>query len=271
MNTRELSTVACCAAILASFLLSAGTWLALGELAGFGVLAFAMPLAVDGYVVTAITVWLASGIPAGVARQAKYNLYGIGAASVVAQASYHGWLVGTGSPGKALLAVVVGALPPLVAVLAVHLRARAVREVSEAATPAATLQRRPEAVPAPPPAARPEVIEQPTSPIPGRSAQHMPASPQSVPPQATPVYAVVASSSAVPPAESLGEAAPARHKVEESRSQSSAHGTSEPDVRRMLAEGLTTAQIAARLGCSPRTATRRIAAVRAQRRLVGVS
>lgn len=278
MTMRQLSTVACCVAILASFLLSAGTWLALGTLAGFGVLAFAMPLAVDGYVVTAITVWLADGIPASVASQAKYNLYAVGAASVIAQASYHGWLIGTGSPGKASLAVVVGALPPLVAVLAVHLRARAVREVSEAATPAATPQRRPEAAPAPLPAARPEVVtpavtasSQLATAALGLSAQRTAASPQSAPPRATAQFAAVASSPADPPAAVPAKVAPAPHKVEKSRSPSSGNGTGELDVRRMLADGLTTAQIAARLGCSPRTATRRIASARAERRLVGVS
>lgn len=135
MTMRQISLAACVLAILASFVLSFSTWLALGLLAGFGTLAVALPFCVDGYVVTALTTWLLPGTSDHLARLAKANLYGIGLASVISQAGYHGWLVGAGSPGKAVLAVVVGALPPAVAVAAVHLRARDVRELaSETAT-----------------------------------------------------------------------------------------------------------------------------------------
>lgn len=135
MTMRQISLAACVLAILASFVLSFSTWLALGLLAGFGTLAVALPFCVDGYVVTALTTWLLPGTSDHLARLAKTNLYGIGLASVISQAGYHGWLVGAGSPGKAVLAVVVGALPPAVAVAAVHLRARDVRELaSETAT-----------------------------------------------------------------------------------------------------------------------------------------
>jgi hypothetical protein len=124
----------------ASFGLSASTWVALAELAGFtatytlpaGVvarLAWLMPLAVDGYVVVALVMWMAP-VPLRVARFARTNTYAAAAIGVLAQSCYHAlvtWSV-TGVPWRAGLAAVVGALPPAVAGLAVHMRALTRRE-----------------------------------------------------------------------------------------------------------------------------------------------
>lgn len=134
MTLREISTAACWLTITASFVLSFSTWLALGQLAGFGVLAVALPFCVDGYVVTSLTTWLMPEVSAKLARFARANLYAVGLVGVTAQAGYHGWLVASGTPaggqGQILLATAVGALPMAVATLAVHIRARVARELA---------------------------------------------------------------------------------------------------------------------------------------------
>lgn len=134
MTLREISTAACWLTIVASFVLSFSTWLALGQLAGFGVLAVALPFCVDGYVVTSLTTWLMPEVSAKLARFARANLYAVGLVGVTAQAGYHGWLVASGTPaggqGQILLATAVGALPMAVATLAVHIRARVARELA---------------------------------------------------------------------------------------------------------------------------------------------
>lgn len=237
---RQISLAACLLAILASFVLSFTTWLDLGTLAGYASLAVALPFCVDGYVVCALTTWLLPGSSDRLARLARLNLYGVGLASVLAQASYHGWLVGSASPGKALLAVVVGALPPAVAVLAVHLRARDVREVSEAATPPATPQRSPEPMQSPPPAARPEVA--------------MPVVTASSQPQ---VRAVVAAP--VAPAVSRP-----RHKVDASGSGPRTKSASVDDVRKLVKAGLGRNAIAERLGIGTGAARTLIERVKAE-------
>lgn len=139
MTIREVSTLACWVAILASFVLSFSTWLALGTLAGFGVLAVAMPFCVDGYIVTSLTTWLTPGVSDGLARFARSNLYVVGLVGVVAQAGYHGWIAfpegATGWPGRSVLATAVGALPMAIATLAVHIRARAAKEGTPATQP----------------------------------------------------------------------------------------------------------------------------------------
>ena len=67
----RLASVASWAVLAASFGLSASTWIALARLAGFtaqldlfGVtlaMAWLMPIAVDGYVVVALVLWVAPG------------------------------------------------------------------------------------------------------------------------------------------------------------------------------------------------------------------
>ncbi|GAA1028045.1 hypothetical protein GCM10009557_11650 [Virgisporangium ochraceum] len=131
----------------ASFGLSAATWVALGRLAGFEgeaevfgaalALAWLMPVAVDGYVVVALLLWMAP-VPPAVARFARANTYAAASIGVVAQSAYHALVVfaATGSAWRCVMAAVVGALPPAVAALAVHMRALLVRESSTAAAPA---------------------------------------------------------------------------------------------------------------------------------------
>ncbi len=93
----RLASVASWAVLAASFALSASTWIALAVLSGFtgtatlpiiGVtlsVAWLMPIAVDGYVVVALVLWM-SPVPAGVAEFAKRNTYG--AAGIVILAQY---------------------------------------------------------------------------------------------------------------------------------------------------------------------------------------
>lgn len=132
------------AVLFASFGLSASTWVALAELSGFrGTavvfgcllrLAWLMPVAVDGYVVVALVLWMAP-VPEDLAAFARKNTYAAAGAGVVAQAAYHGLLVGGGSAARwwhGPLAAVVGAMPPALAAAAVHmrsLRGRAARTV----------------------------------------------------------------------------------------------------------------------------------------------
>jgi hypothetical protein len=129
--------VAAWAALTASFGLSFATWMALAVLAGFDqrvtvpvfgwrvAVAVLMPVAVDGYVVTALALWMAD-VPDDIASFARQNTYAAAATGVAAQAAYHGaniWSA-TDSPWQATLATIVGAIPPLFAALSVHMRAK---------------------------------------------------------------------------------------------------------------------------------------------------
>jgi hypothetical protein len=271
MTIREVSTLACWVAILASFVLSFSTWLALGMLAGFGVLAVALPFCVDGYVVTSLTTWLTPGVSDRLARFARANLYSVGLVGVAAQAGYHGWLAfpegATGWPGRSVLATAVGALPMAIATLAVHIRARAVREpaalpqsqpdqsarTTAFATPpaSATLPRPASAVePSAPPTTRPVQHSQPVTiaPAPVRPAQ--PAAPAAAP---------------EPPRQT-----PPRHKVEQSGSGPRRSVTVD-DVRPLVRAGLGRSAIAQQLGIGTGTARRLIDEANAESgRLVAV-
>ena len=96
-------------------------------------LAWLMPIAVDGYVVVALVLWMAP-VPARVAHFAKVNTYAAAAIGVAAQSAYHALTVWSAQPvdhreaWRAVLAAIVGALPPAVAGLAVHMRALIRRE-----------------------------------------------------------------------------------------------------------------------------------------------
>src|SRR5438874_6256144 len=96
----RLASVASWAVLTASFGLSASTWIALARLAGFtntlsvpgfGVrlaMAWLMPIAVDGYVVVALVLWMAP-VPTTVARFARKNTYGAAGIGIAAQSAYH--------------------------------------------------------------------------------------------------------------------------------------------------------------------------------------
>src|SRR5919202_6883144 len=120
----RLAAVASWAVLVASFGLSATTWIALARLAGFtttltvpgfGVslaLAWLLPIAVDGYVVVALVLWMAP-VPARVARFARRNTYGAAGVGIVAQSAYHLLVtLATGEAWRVVLAAIVGALPP---------------------------------------------------------------------------------------------------------------------------------------------------------------
>lgn len=138
----RLASIASWAVLAASFGLSAATWISLAELAGFSGaaalpviavnlrLAWLMPIAVDGYLVVALVLWLSS-VPPRVARFARRNTYGAALVGIVAQSAYHALSVHQATPEqewRAWLAAAVGALPPAVAALAVHMRALIRRE-----------------------------------------------------------------------------------------------------------------------------------------------
>jgi hypothetical protein len=135
----RLASVASCAVLVASFGLSASTWIALARLAGFtdtvtvlGIdlaMAWLLPVAVDGYIVVALVLWMAPVPPrvAGVARRNTYLAAGVG---IVAQSAYHllYTLSTTSESWRVVLAALVGALPPAVAAVAVHMRVLIRRE-----------------------------------------------------------------------------------------------------------------------------------------------
>jgi hypothetical protein len=120
--------------LAASFGLSSATWVALAVLAGFDEtldvfgfvfrLAWLMPIAYDGYVVVALVMWM-SPVPAQVARFARTNTYVAAALGVAAQSCFHALTVWTTTEvvWRAGLAAGVGAIPPAVSGLAVHMRA----------------------------------------------------------------------------------------------------------------------------------------------------
>jgi hypothetical protein len=147
----RLAAVASWAVLVASFALSASTWIAMAVLAGFTDtatlpvfdvtlrVAWLMPVAVDGYVVVALVLWM-SPVPASVAEFAKKNTYGAAGIGIVAQSAYHllSTLSATDQAWRVVLAATVGALPPAVAALAVHMRALIRRETDRTTTGSAT-------------------------------------------------------------------------------------------------------------------------------------
>ncbi|HEX6970210.1 MAG TPA: hypothetical protein VF174_15550, partial [Micromonosporaceae bacterium] len=143
----RLAAIASWAVLAASFGLSAATWIAMARLAGFNAtlalpgltadLAWLMPVAVDGYVVVALVLWMAP-VPAKVAQFAKVNTYAAAGIGIAAQSAYHAFTVWTAhqQTWQAVLAAIVGALPPAVAGLAVHMRALIRRESHHTQPPA---------------------------------------------------------------------------------------------------------------------------------------
>ena len=139
----RLASVASWAVLAASFGLSASTWIALARLAGFTdtltvpvlgatvAMAWLMPIAVDGYVVVALVLWMAP-VPPRVAAFARKNTYGAAGIGIAAQSAYHllSTLSVTDEAWRVVLAAIVGAQPPAVAGLAVHMRALIRRESS---------------------------------------------------------------------------------------------------------------------------------------------
>jgi hypothetical protein len=143
----KLASFASWAVLVASFGLSATTWIALAELAGFDgtatipglgitvAMSWLMPIAVDGYVVVALVLWM-SPVPKTVAAFAKKNTYFAAGTGIIAQSAYH--LLDTASTAdqqwKIYLAAIVGAIPPTVAGLAIHMRALIRREIPSTIT-----------------------------------------------------------------------------------------------------------------------------------------
>ncbi|MGH3780888.1 MAG: hypothetical protein ACRDRO_09735, partial [Pseudonocardiaceae bacterium] len=68
----QVAVIASWVCIVASFILSAITWVALGDIGGYGVLRFVMPAVVDSYIVCCIVTWLAP-VSERVARFAFWN------------------------------------------------------------------------------------------------------------------------------------------------------------------------------------------------------
>ncbi len=140
----RLASFASWLVLAASFGLSTSTWIALAVLAGFTgeatigdvtlYQAWLLPLAVDGYVVIALVLWMSS-VPAKVAAFAKKNTYGAAGIGIAAQSAYHALTIWTETDvlWRAVFAAVIGALPPTVAGLAVHMRALIRRERGTAA------------------------------------------------------------------------------------------------------------------------------------------
>lgn len=111
------------AALLAAFVLSWTTWVGIGDIAEYGVYKYALPVCVDGYIVTVLMAWIAPR-DSRAAANAKRNVYVSAGLSILTQSVYHGCLVysHTETAWKAGIAWLAGALPPLFAALSVHFR-----------------------------------------------------------------------------------------------------------------------------------------------------
>lgn len=253
MTLRQIATTACWFAIAASFVLSFATWVALGVLAGFGALAVALPFCVDAYIVTSLATWLTPGTSPRVANLARWNLYAVGLASVLSQSAYHGAMIysGTSVVWRAVLATLVGALPPLVASAAAHLRARAAHGL--ATQDQSSKSPTPEGI-ASSPSTPPVRLPTPLAHTPQATAR------------AHPDMTYVTTPESVSPPASRGRA-PARSEsrppatAKESRSGQRSSPTID-DVAALAGQGLSRLEIAQRLGASPRTVDRRLAAAR---------
>jgi hypothetical protein len=269
MTIRGVGALACWLAIVASFVLSFSTWLALGVLSGFGWLALALPFCVDGYVTTALATWLTPGVSERLAKFARGNLYAVGLLGVFAQAGYHGASVhALGNPDwKTLLATVVGAFPMAIATLAIHIRARTVRElasselVSELRGEAARASATPPAsaiVPSQAPAVAPST---PLVVQPAQQSQSVTVAPAPM----RPAQPVVPAAAPKPPRQ-----APPRSKVEQSGSGPRRSVTVD-DARPLVRAGLGRNAVAQQLGIGTGAARRLIAEVHAEGgRLVAV-
>lgn len=179
--------------LAAAFALSAITWIALGRIAGYGPLAYLMPLVVDTYIIGAIVTWLQPVGPQ-VAQFAYWNMYGAAIVGVISQAIYHCASVWTSpEPGtghviwKAALALVIGGIPPLFAFLGVHLRGLARRELNNSRTTKPAETTHPDgtaSVPPPPAAAALPTSNSATPRSPPQRPQNMvmPATPTAPPP-----------------------------------------------------------------------------------------
>lgn len=111
------------AALLAAFVLSWTTWVGIGDIAEYGFYKYALPVCVDGYIVTVLMAWIAPR-DSRAAANAKRNVYVSAGLSILTQSVYHGCLVysHTETAWKAGIAWLAGALPPLFAALSVHFR-----------------------------------------------------------------------------------------------------------------------------------------------------
>jgi hypothetical protein len=170
-----LAAIASSAVLAASFALSASTWIAMAVIAGFTSTAtlpyidvtlrvsWLMPVAIDGYVVVALVLWM-SNVPATVAAFAKKNTYGAAGIGILAQSAYHllFTLSATNEIWRVALAAIVGALPPAVAALAVHMRALIRRETDRTTAASGTTPATVPPVSAP--AATPITVPAPTLP-----------------------------------------------------------------------------------------------------------
>jgi hypothetical protein len=138
LATREsrLGITASWVSLLGSFVLSFATWVALGQLTGYGKLAFCLALCVDGYIVSALVTWMAP-VSDKIATVAKVNTWIAAVIGVTAQSAYHGLTIWTQTEShwRAVLATAVGALPPLGAAGSVHMRAMVRRNSLQLAAP----------------------------------------------------------------------------------------------------------------------------------------
>lgn len=120
----KVGVLASWATLLGSFILSFATWVVLARLAGFERhTVWAMPFSVDGYIVMALVAWTRP-VSEKVAKFARKNTYFGAFVGVSAQSAYHATVTyNTHGAWMAVLAGVVGALPPGLAAGAVHMRA----------------------------------------------------------------------------------------------------------------------------------------------------
>ena len=245
----RLASIASWAVLAASFALSASTWIAMAVLAGFtgtahiGLLdvtlrvAWLMPVAIDGYVVVALVLWM-SPVPATVAEFAKKNTYGAAGIGIAAQSAYH--LLATQAQNveswQVALAAVVGALPPAVAALAVHMRALIRRENDR--TPVASGTTPATAPTVSTPAATPITVPAPTLPTvtaPSITAPRPAELKPSAEPATTPEPATAPRTEPVPtPAEVAARVTPSPTKVplRPTATRPAAAGVSKPKPRK---------------------------------------
>jgi hypothetical protein len=138
--------------ILATFGLSAQTWIDLARIAtftqsatikGFEIqLAWLMPVAVDGYVIVALMLWLAD-VDEKLARFAKWNTYSGAGFGVLAQSAFHAFKVSQDPKSQAwqiAIALSVGAVPPLFSAISIHMRVSIVRYAATKAKEAEALR-----------------------------------------------------------------------------------------------------------------------------------
>lgn len=251
---RELQLLVCVVALVAAFVLSGTTWIAIGSKSGYGDLSWVLICAFDAYIVTALIAWWA---PSSARSEvfARRSVYGMTLASSVTQGIYHSAdVLARHEPAwQAGLALVVGLAIPVVAALTVHslTLSQAGQDRGDEPAPASVLDAA---------SSQPAQLDE----SPAALAPLAPQTQRTAVPQAAPAPQPAATEAV--PLHSSRPAAPApQRRSAPANPRGSGVDITIEDVRAGLAAGKSPKQIATQYGCHVATVHRRMRLIPKQR------